>query len=69
MSVRELAELIRELCGSDSEIVTTPRPQDDPSVRQPDITVARRELGWEPTISLRDGLAATIDWYRTQVAG
>ena len=69
VSVRELAELIRELCGSDSEIVTTPRPQDDPSVRQPDITVARRELGWEPTISLRDGLAATIDWYRDQVDG
>ncbi len=68
VSVRELAELIRELCDSDSEIVTTPRPEDDPSVRQPDITVARRELDWEPTISLRDGLARTIAWYREQVA-
>ena len=64
VSIRELAELIRELCGSDSEIVTTPRPEDDPTVRQPDITVARRELDWEPTISLRDGLARTIDWFR-----
>ena len=69
VSIRELAELIRELCESDSEIVSTPRPQDDPTVRQPDITVARRELGWEPTISLRDGLARTIVWFREQVTG
>ena len=64
VSVRELAELIRELCKSDSEIVTTPRPEDDPTVRQPDITVARRELDWEPTIDLRDGLSRTIEWFR-----
>ena len=68
VSVRELAELIRDVCGSTSEIVETPRPVDDPSVRQPDITVARRELGWEPTISLRDGLTRTVAWYREQVA-
>jgi len=65
VSVRELAELIRDLCASDSDIVETPRPQDDPTVRQPDISVARRELGWEPTVDLADGLARTIDWYRT----
>lgn len=69
VSVRELAELIRELCGSDSEVVEVPRPEDDPTVRQPDITVARRELGWEPTTSLRDGLERTIAWYRERVAG
>jgi dTDP-glucose 4,6-dehydratase len=69
VSIRELAELIRELCDSDSEIVSTPRPEDDPTIRQPDITTARRELGWEPTISLRDGLARTIAWYRERVVG
>jgi dTDP-glucose 4,6-dehydratase len=64
VTIRELAELICELCESDSELTFTPRPTDDPMVRQPDITVAKRELGWEPTVSLRDGLARTIAWYR-----
>ncbi len=67
VTVRELAETIRELCDSESEIVETPRPEDDPTVRQPDITVARRELGWEPTIDLRDGLARTVAWFREHV--
>ncbi len=67
VTILELAETIRDLCGSDSEIVTTPRPEDDPMVRQPDITVARRELGWEPTIDLRDGLERTIGWFRGAV--
>jgi dTDP-glucose 4,6-dehydratase len=67
VSIRDLAELIRDLCDSDSAIVETPRPVDDPSVRRPDIAVARRELDWEPTITLADGLARTIDWYRSVV--
>jgi dTDP-glucose 4,6-dehydratase len=67
VSVRDLAELIREVAGSSSEVLETPRPVDDPEVRCPDLTVARRELGWEPTVDLRDGLIRTIEWFRTQL--
>jgi dTDP-glucose 4,6-dehydratase len=66
-TVRELAETIREVAGSSSELRMTPRPVDDPEVRRPDLTVARRELGWEPTVDLHDGLARTIDWFRAQL--
>jgi dTDP-glucose 4,6-dehydratase len=65
-TVRELAETIREVAGSSSDLRMTPRPVDDPEVRQPDLTVARRELGWEPKVDLREGLARTIDWFRAQ---
>jgi dTDP-glucose 4,6-dehydratase len=66
-TIRELAETIREVAGSSSELRLTPRPVDDPEIRQPDLTVARRELGWEPEIDLRDGLARTVDWFRTRL--
>lgn len=64
ITMLELAELIRELTASDSPVVFTARPQDDPSRRQPDITLARRELQWEPTVDVRDGLTETIAWFR-----
>jgi nucleoside-diphosphate-sugar epimerase len=48
---------------------TLPLPEDDPKVRQPDITMAREKLGWEPEVGLSDGLARTIPWFRTQVEG
>ncbi len=60
----ELATWIRELCSSTSAIVHVPRPEDDPMVRQPDITLARSILGWEPSIAVLDGLQRTIDWFR-----
>jgi nucleoside-diphosphate-sugar epimerase len=60
VSVLELAELIRSLTASASEIVFEERPVDDPEVRCPDITRARDELGWEPGVSLEDGLSKTI---------
>src|SRR5688500_13650503 len=66
MSVRSIAETIRDLAGSSSEIVNIDRPEDDPMVRQPDITYATTELGWEPKVDVVDGLRLTIDWFRTQ---
>ena len=67
LTVLELAERIRDAVGSASPIEFVPRPEDDPTVRQPDITIARRELGWEPHVSLADGLKPTIDWIRDAV--
>jgi dTDP-glucose 4,6-dehydratase len=64
LSMLELARLIIELSGSSSEIAFIDRPTDDPTVRQPDITLARKELGWEPTVPLEEGLQRTIAWFR-----
>ena len=62
-TIKELAELTIELTDSSSELVHSALPQDDPLQRQPDISLARRELGWEPSIQLREGLARTIDYF------
>jgi nucleoside-diphosphate-sugar epimerase len=63
-----VARLVLEVSGSTSRITFAPRPDDDPSVRRPDLTVARRELGWEPTTSFREGLARTIEWFASRSA-
>ncbi len=63
-SVRELAELIISLSGSTSSIVSHPLPADDPRQRQPDIAKARAQLGWQPTVALREGLVPTLDYFR-----
>ncbi|HYM35694.1 MAG TPA: UDP-glucuronic acid decarboxylase family protein [Steroidobacteraceae bacterium] len=60
----ELAELVLRLTGSQSKVVYQPLPQDDPVRRQPDISKARSMLGWEPKVSLEDGLQETIDYFR-----
>jgi len=65
-TVLELATMIKELAGSDSEIVFEPRPVDDPAVRRPDITRARQVLGWEPKVPVREGLQRTIEWFRVE---
>jgi UDP-glucuronate decarboxylase len=64
-TIRELAELVIELTGSKSTIAYQPRPEDDPTRRRPDITLARQRLGWEPKTPLREGLQKTIDWFRS----
>jgi dTDP-glucose 4,6-dehydratase len=68
-TIRELAEIVVEETGGRSAIVERPLPTDDPKVRQPDITRARELLGWEPRVSLREGLRKTIPWFRAQVEG
>jgi dTDP-glucose 4,6-dehydratase len=64
ITMLELAGMIRDLCGSGSEIVFEPLPVDDPRRRRPDISLARELLGWEPRIPLDQGLARTIAWWR-----
>ena len=65
-TVLELAELVLEVTGSTSEITFEALPVDDPVRRRPDISLARRELGWRPEVDLREGLALTYDWYRRE---
>jgi dTDP-glucose 4,6-dehydratase len=60
-TLMELAEAVIEITGSKSEIVHEALPTDDPKVRQPDISLARQVLGWEPTVELRDGLRRTVE--------
>ncbi len=67
-SVLELAKLVLEMTGSTSGIEYRPLPADDPTQRQPDISLARDRLGWAPTVSLREGLPAVIDYFRDQLA-
>ncbi len=64
MTILQIAEVIIAATGSSSQIVHQDLPVDDPKVRQPDITRARTLLGWEPTVSLSEGLGATIDYFR-----
>jgi dTDP-glucose 4,6-dehydratase len=67
-TVLQLAQLVLKLTGSSSRIVREPLPQDDPKVRQPDITRARSTLGWQPTVELEQGLAATVEHFRKKLA-
>jgi dTDP-glucose 4,6-dehydratase len=68
ITILEFAQRVVELTGSASKIVHKPLPQDDPKVRQPDITKARRVLGWEPTVELADGLERTLAYFQGRVA-
>ncbi|QYM77981.1 SDR family oxidoreductase [Horticoccus luteus] len=64
----ELAELTLKLVGGQSKIVHRPLPSDDPKQRQPDITLAKKVLGWEPRVPLEEGLKRTIEYFRSRVS-
>ncbi len=68
MTILEFAERIRALVGSASPIEFKPLPVDDPKTRQPDISKARRKLGWEPRVPLEVGLARTVEHFRSELA-
>jgi dTDP-glucose 4,6-dehydratase len=67
MTIEEIARMIIKLTGSKSRLVYRPLPEDDPKVRQPDITRARTLLGWEPKVGLEEGLTRTLEYFRTKV--
>lgn len=69
MTVLEFARAILRATGSRSRMIFKPLPQDDPRQRRPDITLARARLGWEPRVTLADGLKKTIDYFRRKVLG
>jgi UDP-glucuronate decarboxylase len=67
-TIRELAETVLKLTGSKSKLIYLPLPADDPRQRQPDITLARSALGWEPEVNIEDGLKETISYFRHVMA-
>jgi dTDP-glucose 4,6-dehydratase len=69
MTIEQMARLIIEMTGSKSRVVYKPLPTDDPKVRQPDITRARTLLGWEPKVTLEQGLGRTIEYFKEKVKG
>ncbi len=69
LTIKQIAETIIAMTGSQSRLVYEPLPEDDPKVRRPDITRARTLLGWEPKVSLEEGLTKTIEYFRTKVLG
>jgi len=67
MSIKEMAEKILQATGSKSKIAHVPLPEDDPKIRQPDITRARKYLNWEPAVSLDEGLQSTLEYFKEQL--
>jgi UDP-glucuronate decarboxylase len=67
-TIKELAETIISMVGGKSKVIFNPLPQDDPKQRNPDITLARQKLGWEPKVKLHDGLSNTIDYFKKILA-
>jgi UDP-glucuronate decarboxylase len=67
-TIRELAEMVLDITGSKSKIAYLPLPSDDPRQRQPDIALAKRELKWQPKISLQDGLRETVAYFKHLIA-
>ena len=68
-TILQCAAEVQRLVGTDAEIVFKPLPKDDPKQRQPDISKARRLLGWEPKVPLREGLARSMEYFKAAVQG
>jgi dTDP-glucose 4,6-dehydratase len=68
ISILDFAKEILNLTGSRSRIVFYPSPQNDPKVRQPDITKAKRVLGWEPKVSRQEGLKRTVKYFQEKLS-
>jgi dTDP-glucose 4,6-dehydratase len=68
LTIRQLAEIIRDLAGANSPIEFIPRPVDDPAVRCPDTALARERLGWQPRVPAADGLRRCISWFAAELA-
>jgi len=68
-TMKELADAVKEVTGSKSPIEHKPLPQDDPKQRQPDISLAKKELSWEPTVQLHEGLERTVEYFRSVLDG
>jgi dTDP-glucose 4,6-dehydratase len=66
MTIKEMAETVIRAAGSSSKIVYEPLPVDDPQIRQPDILLAKKLLGWQPRVCLEEGLEKTIAWFKRQ---
>lgn len=66
-TIKELAELVLKLTDSNSKLIYTTLPEDDPMQRQPDISLARKELNWEPKVPLEEGLIKTIEFFKTAI--
>jgi dTDP-glucose 4,6-dehydratase len=67
ITILQFAEEVKKLAGARSEIVFRPLPQDDPKVRQPDITLAKSLLGWEPKVGRAEGMKRTMDFFRKKL--
>ncbi|WP_309493614.1 SDR family oxidoreductase [Candidatus Hecatella orcuttiae] len=67
ITILQLAEKIKQIAGSTSQVTFHPLPEDDPKRRCPDISKAKTVLGWEPVTSLEEGLAKTVDWFRSRI--
>jgi Nucleoside-diphosphate-sugar epimerases len=66
-TIKQLAEEVMKICGSNAGFKYQPLPQDDPKQRRPDITRAQTWLGWNPTIPLREGLERTVPYFKNRV--
>jgi dTDP-glucose 4,6-dehydratase len=69
MTIKQFGEEIIRITGTKSKMEYRPRPEDDPKVRQPDITRARKVLGWEPRVHFEEGITKTIDYFRGRLDG